>query len=139
MPYFDKTLLEASKNAGKKLVSEIGDSVVAKYINYEIVEDEKFGGVKYQFRFALPDGSQKFISTRSGKVLGKMAKIAPGSKLQVTKLGDGQKTDYAFKVLGVPKSSAPIVKEDPEELDTIQVEEEDEDEEDGEDLLEAQF
>lgn len=144
MPYYDKTLLEAAKNAGRKLVSNVGDSAVAKYIGYEIVEDEKFGGLKYQFKFKLADGSTKLLSTRAGRVLEKLARIPKNAKVKVTKLADGNNTDYSFKLLSSPKQAAPV--EDEEEEEVIQVDEQEEaeeseedEEEDDEEILDADF
>lgn len=130
MAYIDKRLLKAAASAGNKLPLGVGDSLKATYLNYETKMDDKYNKLKYVFRFKLADGTVKAISTTAGKVLAKMAKIAPGSVLMITKLGEQTNTDFDFDIISEPKS-APAIEEPEIENEEDDEENEEDDEESG--------
>jgi hypothetical protein len=125
MTYIDKKLLQASKE-GNKIAPEVGSVGVGIYLGYEQVIDKKYNKVRYKFDFKTDDGSVKTLSTSARKSLGKMALIAPGSKVQITKLGEGVQTEYDIKVLAAAKQAAQVeieqevVEEQEEEVDPLE-------------------
>lgn len=152
MAYVDKRLAKFAKQSGKFIKMDVGDSMKLVYISYKFVEDEKYKKMKPVYVFKTEEGVQKELSTSSKKFAKKMMVVVPGSLVQVTKLDEGQKTDYAVKVLKQGKMTAINDPEDEEdddddELEGLDVEEapkkkkkvveeeddEDEDEEDDED------
>lgn len=131
MAYVDKRLLKAAAAAGNKLQVALGESIRATYIGYDTKMDEKYNKLRYQFKWKLADGTEKLLSTSAGKVLKKMARIAPGSLVEITKLGEQQQTDYDFDILKEPK--VPVVQRDEEEvIEAEQPEDEEEEEDDDE-------
>lgn len=139
MSYVDKRLLKAAANAGNKLAIAVGDSIKVTYIGYEPKMDEKYQKLRYHFKFKLQDGTEKVISTSAARVLKKMARIAPGSVLEITKLGDQQQTDYEFVVLSQPKAPISQPEEVIEQDEPEDQEEDEEEDEDDEKPLKANF
>lgn len=128
MSYIDKRLIKASKE-GNKLVPEVGDVAVVKYLGYDIRKDERYNKTKYVFKFKLPDGSEKVISTSTKSFLGQMAYIVVGSVLEIERTGEGMQSSFEVKV----KKEAKVSQKDTFEADDeeeVTVEEKDEEVED---------
>jgi len=139
MTYIDKRLLKMSKSSGNKLVLEVGESAVGLYIGYELKFNEKYGKEQACYKIKLADGSIKELRSSSGKVAGKFYRIPPQTKIKVTKLGEGQNTDYDVKMSSVVKTAAPVEEDD---LDTAVEEpevQEDEVVEEEAEISEAEF
>jgi len=121
--YTDKRLAKLSKGNGKYLKLEEGDSFKGTYLSWRAEHDEKFDKIKPTFIFKNENGEEKQLGTSAKKFGIAMSHIIPGSLVQITRLGEGPKTNYKVKVLKeatMPKD----VDEDEEEED------EDEEEED---------
>lgn len=134
MAYVDKRLFKASKESKDKIVLEVDESIKAKYIKWDTVQDEKYNKERYRFHFKLTDGKVKFISTAAKKVLGKMSEIAPGSVVMITKTGEQLNTDYDFEVLKKPSSAAQVEETVQLEDEDMEADEEDEEDEESDDL-----
>jgi hypothetical protein len=144
--YVDKRLLKLTKGNGKYLKLDVGDSFVGTYLTWRAEKDEKYDKIKPVYLFKNENGEEKQLGTGAKKFGAKMASVIPGSKVQITKLGEGQKTDFSVKVLKVasmPKDVDEDEEEDEEEEEEVVVkkvkkakkvveEEEEEDEEDDE-------
>lgn len=152
MAYQDKRLAKFAKGSDKFIKLDLGDSIKVKYISWKVVHDEKYDKEKPVYIFKTEDGKQKEMGTSSKKFAKKMMAVVPGSIIQVTKTGEGQKTDFAVKVLKeakmtavepldedeeeieeeeAPKKSKKAVVEDDEDEDEDEDEEEDEEEEEA--------
>ena len=122
--YTDKRLAKLSKGNGKFLKLEEGDSFKGTYLSWKAEHDEKFDKIKPTFFFKNENGEEKQLGTSAKKFGIAMSHIIPGSLVQITRLGEGPKTNYKVKVLkeaSMPKD----VDEDDED------EEEDEEEEEA--------
>lgn len=122
MAYKDNRLAKFSNGSDKFIKLELGDSIKVTYLSWKIVHDEKYDKEKPCYIFKTEDGKTKELGTSSKKFAKKMMVIIPGSLLRITKTGEGQKTDFAVKVIKEGKMSAMNSPEDDEE-------EEDEEEE----------
>ncbi len=131
MGYIDKELLKASQG-GSKLIPEVGGSVRGKYLGWKKVISEKYGNEKYHFKIQLENGVVKELKTGVKHVLAQFSKIAPGSKVEITKTGDGNQTDYDVEVLSTPKVSSKVKDEDEVEADEEETATDDTDEADTE-------
>ncbi len=106
MAYQDKRLAKFAKGSDKFIKLDLGDSIKVKYISWKVVHDEKYDKEKPVYIFKTEDGKQKEMGTSSKKFAKKMMSVVPGSIIQVTKTGEGQKTDFAVKVLKEAKMTA---------------------------------
>ena len=134
--YTDKRLLKVSKQNGKFIKLEEGDSFKGTYLSWKLEKDEKFNKVKPVFMFKNKNGEEKQLGT-SAKAFGKaMSHVIPGSLVQITKFGEGPKTNYAVKVLktaSMPKDSDEDEDEEEEDEDVEEKEDKDEDEDEADD------
>jgi len=134
--YVDKRLLKFSQEGGKFMKMELGESKVVKYLGYKIAHDEKYDKTKYEFTVVNEEGETKVLSTSSRKTVGRFALVVPKSKIKITKVGEGNKTEYTVKVLTAAKPSEPVDEvedqEEEEEQDDIDIAEEDDEEEEDE-------
>lgn len=119
--YVDKRLLKLTKGNGKYLKLDVGDSFIGTYLTWRAEKDEKFDKIKPVYLFKNENGEEKQLGTSAKKFGAKMANVIPGSKVQITKLGEGQKTDFSVKVLKAASM--------PKDVDEDEDEEEEEDEE----------
>lgn len=134
--YIDKRLLKLSRGGGKFIRLDVGDSIKLTYISWRTEVDEKFKKTKVVFVFRNENGEEKLLSTSAKKVIAKMAKIVPGSEIQLTKLGEDRQLDYAVKVIAVGRGAQDEPDTEPDEVEEeSEVEEEDEEEADDEEDL----
>ena len=122
MAYVDKRLAKFAKQSGKFIKMDVGDSMKLVYLTYKFVEDEKYKKMKPVYVFKSEDGAQKELSTSSKKFAKKMMVVVPNSLVQLTKLDEGQKTDYAVKVLSAGKMTGINDPEDDEDDDDDEIE-----------------
>lgn len=113
--YIDKRLLKFAKSSGKFIKLEEGDSFKGTFLTWRFEHDEKFKKEKPVFVFKDENGSEKTLGTSAKKFVKKMSQVIPGSLVQVTRLGEGQKTDYSVKVLKEAKMPANVEDEEDEE------------------------
>ncbi len=106
--YIDKRLLKLSKAGGKYIKLDVGDSFKGFYLTWRAERDEKFDKMKPVYIFKTENGEEKQLGTGAKKFGSKMARVIPGSLVQITKLGEGQKTDFSVKVLKAAKMPANI-------------------------------
>ncbi len=99
MAYIDKRLAKFAMGGGKFIKLDVGDSFKGTYQTWRSEVDEKYKKTKFVFIFRNEKGEEKQLSTSSKKVIEKMARIIPGSLLQLTKIGEAMKLDYSIKVL----------------------------------------
>ena len=144
MAYKDKRLAKLAMGGGRFIKLDVGDSFKGTYVTWRSAYDEKFKKTKVEFVFRDEKGDEKLLSTSSKKVIGKMARIIPGSELNLTKLGEDRQLDYAIKVLVEGKATAQNAPdEDEDELEegetilsaSAGAEEEEEDDDEEEDLF----
>ena len=145
MSYVDKRLLKISKE-GKYFfkMMEIGEEFTGKYTGYEMKMDDKHDKMKAHFTFIDLKGKEQIMATTSKKVIGKMARIQPGSKITMIKLGEDLKTDIEIEILSSPKQPAqeedlPTINVEQEEVETEEETEEVEKEEEDDDDTTADF
>jgi len=144
--YTDKRLAKLSKGNGKFLKLEEGDSFKGTYLTWKAEMDEKFGKIKPTFFFKNENGEEKQLGTSAKKFGIAMSHVIPGSLVQITRLGEGQKTNYSVKVLKAATMPKDVDEEDEEDEDEEEEEvvakpkkkvkkvvEEDDDEEEEED------
>lgn len=146
--YTDPRLAKLSKGNGKFLKLDLGDTFKGTYLTWKAEMDEKFNKLKPNYIFKNENGEEKILGTSAKKFGGDMSHVIPGSLVQITRLGEGQKTNYAVKVLKaatMPKDVDEDEEEEEEDEEEVAVapkkkkaapvveeEEEDEDEEDDE-------
>ena len=124
MAYKDKRLAKLAMSNGKFIKLDVGDSFKGTYVTWKSVYDEKYKKTKVEFVFRDEKGDEKILGTSSKKVIGKMAKIIPGSELNLTKLGEDRQLDYSIKVLKEGKATTQHVPdEDEEEIEIVSQEE----------------
>lgn len=133
MGYVNKQLLSAG--SGNKLILDIGETIKARYMDFDSEYSDKYEKTYYHFKLKLKDGTVKELRTSAGKILKKFGVIEPGSVLELTKLGEGTKTDYEIDVVQKPKMAAPVKKE-PVEEEVLEEDEEEEEEEDDDEVSE---
>jgi len=120
--YIDKRLLKMSRGGGKFIKLDVGDSFKGIYVSWKPEKDEKFDKIKPVFFFKDAKGNEKQLGTGAKKFGKRMAKVVPGSLVQITKLGEGQKTDFSVKVIKEAK-----MPQDLEEEDDVEEEDEEDD------------
>jgi len=137
MKYKDKKLAKFAAEGGKFIKLDVGESFKGTYLTWRSEVDEKYHKIKIVFTFRTEKGEEKILSTSAKKVIAKMAVVAPGSFLQLTKLGVDRNLDYAVKVLSAPSAPKSVEEddEDEEEKDEEEDDEEEDDEEEDEPLL----
>lgn len=121
--YKDKRLLKLSKQGGKFIKLEIGDTFTGTYLTWRAEMDEKYKKMKPVFLFKNENGEEKELSTSAKKFGVKMSSIVPGSKVIITRLGEAAKTDYSVKVLKMAKMPKDVDEDEDEEEEEDEVEE----------------
>ena len=92
-----KTLGEYAKENNKFVSIKAGDSYGCIYKGYKFIEKDSFGETKEYARYLLEDledGVVRTLDSLSAKFATDMGEIEEGTKIAISREGEGMKTKY---------------------------------------------
>lgn len=90
-----KSFIESADKRSAFLKFEEGVSVVGIYVDAQLIDDQFNPGQKTMQYTLEVDGVAKTFKSKSASLARQLAKIEPGTEVEITKSGNGFKTTWS--------------------------------------------
>jgi len=97
----EKTLGEYAKGKSTFVSIKAGESYSCIYKGYKFIEKDSFGETKEYARYLLEDledGVVRSLDSQSAKFATDMDGVEEGSKVNISRIGEGMETKYSVEV-----------------------------------------